>query len=214
MKPNKISSGLITLLLLLGAIPASATSINLNVDGTLGPLLAGTDPLNLSGKDFSVTGTFDSSLAPVSTTSDSATYNLPVDLTIMVGALPFNGYGATMTVTAPPSGADTISLAFSVLQGIINPQVFATVSLPSGTLSGTALQDFSATISQPDSFLEYQDIGNSAVVSGELGVSGTAQLSAGGGPSVPEPGTLGLLATGLGIVAGRFMRQRGRRQSA
>jgi len=188
-------------------IPVHAGTISLDVTGTLGPLLFGTDPLQLSGQTFEASGSFSQDLVPVDTTDDSAAYALPVNLQIMVGALVFTGYDPLLTVVVPSSGPDSVSLSFSVLPAQFSPDVYAFLSLPAGTLVNTGLQDFSVAVSQPDSNLFYTIFGNSQSLAGELGMTGTAALTGASGASAPEPGTIGLLAAGLialGCTARKF----------
>ncbi len=181
-------------------VPAHAGIVNFDVQGLLGPLLSGSDPLKLAGQDFMASGAFSQDLTAIGTTGDSATYSLPGTLQITVGALTLTGYNANLTITDPASGPGTVSLGFSVIQAEFNPDVFATLSLPEGALQGAAIQDFSASLSGPASSLTYDVIGTSQVLSGELGISGSASIAGAGGAGVPEPGTIGLLAAGLGLM--------------
>src|SRR5579871_1986381 len=134
----------ILFLLAVVTLPLHAGTISLDVSGVLGPLFGGSDPLKLAGQSFTLAGLFDANLAPVSVTADSATYALPVNLQIAVGALYLTGYNADLTITTPPSGPDTVTLDFSVIQSNFSPDVYASLSLPAGTFSGPALRDFSA----------------------------------------------------------------------
>lgn len=178
------------------SLPARAGTITLETSGTLGPLISGIDPLNLNGGSFFVTGTIDQNSAPTSITADSATYSIPGTLDITVGALDFSGFFGAMTLTDPSSGPDTVALDFMVSELGFVPVVTATMSLPEGTLIGTGLQDYSASISQPDSTFSFQLLGVSTSLTGTLGITGVTSAST--SPSaVPEPGTMGLLACGL-----------------
>lgn len=206
------SPGVISSLLLLAAlaIPLQASTLALDVNGVLGPVLSGSDRLGLTGLYFTLSAVIDQNSSPVRTTADSATYSVPGSLEIELGNLILTGYNATLTLTDPGSGPDVMSIAFGVTEFNFTPDAYATLSLPAGTLQGTGLQDFWAYVSQPDSSLSYFIPGVTDQVMGTLGVTGTASL--GGGPSgVPEPSTIGLLAAGLLAVATKF---RGRRRTA
>src|SRR5579871_1802289 len=180
-------------------LPVCASTINIDINGTLGPLLAGSDPLNLAGDLFSAQGSFTDPFTLISGNGSSATYNVPGDLQIQAGNFDLTGYNATLTITDPSSGPDTLTLAFTIIQVITSPQAAVTISLPAGTFGSDNIQNLDVTFSQPDSNLLYSAIGNSAVVSGELGITGAATVT-GAGPSgaqTPEPGTLGIVITSL-----------------
>jgi hypothetical protein len=180
------------------SLPARAGTITLETSGTLGPLLSGIDPLKLNGGSFLVMGTIDANSSPIGTTADSATYTLPGTLDITIGALDFSGFFGTMTLTDAASGPDTVVLDFLVSELGFVPVVSATLSLPEGTLSGTGLQNYSANIFEPDSTFSFQLVGGSSLLTGTLGITGVTSASGGTLPStVPEPGTIGLLAAGL-----------------
>lgn len=184
------------------SIPAAhASLVDLTISGVLGPKLGGVDPLGLTGQNFLVTAMFDKGLLPINTTFDSATYDLNGNLQITAGKIILSGYNATLTLTAPPSGPDTMALAFSVVEFSFNPQVYASLSLPAGTLSSTAIQDFSASVTQPPSQLVYDVLGNSEGISGNLGITGTASISGLTPSGVPEPATIGLMGIGFALIA-------------
>ena len=214
MKWSRPWPGVITVALFFAALamPADASSIALDVNGVLGPVLGGSDRLGLTGLYFTLTGVMDQDAAPISTTADSATYSVPGTLQIALGNLMLTGYGATLTLTDAPSGPDLVTIAFDVTEFNFNPDVWATLSLPPDTLQGTGIQDFTASVSQPDSSFSYFIPGVSDEILATLGVTGTVSMSGGTPPSgVPEPGTISLLAAGLAAVAskiGRFRKPR------
>jgi hypothetical protein len=180
------------------SLPARAGDITLETSGTLGPLISGIDPLNLDGGIFFVTGTIDQNSAPVSITTDSATFSIPGTLDITVGALDFSGFYGNLTLTDPSSGPDTVTLDFMVSELGFVPVVTATLSLPEGTLHGTGLQDYAANVSEPDSTFSFELLGVSTSLTGTLGITGVSSASGEPSPSgVPEPGTVALVAGGL-----------------
>jgi len=207
MKLMNIRPGIALLLFIAVSIPMYAGTVNFGATGTLGPLLDGIDPLGLNGDSFTLTGSINQNAVPISVSSDSATYNVPVDLNVIVGSLNLTGYYATLTLTDPLSGPDTMTLAFSVVNIPFDPEVTATLLLPDGTLHGTGIQNFSANVSQPDSNLFFQLIGTSQASSGTLGITGTTYI--GSPPSgVPEPATVSLLAAGLVATFVLYRRRR------
>ncbi|HLY18464.1 MAG TPA: hypothetical protein VKR61_14630 [Bryobacteraceae bacterium] len=195
-------------------IPAHASIINLDVSGTLGPLLGGVDPLSLSGQDFTASGTFTQNPLLIGTTPDSATYSLPGTLLIAAGAFDLAGYNATLALTTPLTGPDRVVLDFSIVEFTVSPQVSASLLLPAGTLSGTGFQDFSVNVSEPTSSLSYEMIGNSAIITGDLGINGVASISGAGGSQAPEPVTSVLMAAGLLAMSLLFFIRGHRRSSA
>lgn len=206
MKLNR-PAGVIGLLLLFAVVPVQASTLALDVNGALGPVLGGSDRLGVTGLYFTLSAVIDQNSSPIRATGDSATYSVPGNLEIELGNLILTGYNATLTLTDPGSGPDVMSVAFGVTEFNFTPDAYATLSLPAGTLDGTGLQDFWAYVSQPGSSLSYFIPGVTDEVMATLGVTGTASL--GGTPSgVPEPGTIGLLAGGLLAVALKFRRRR------
>jgi hypothetical protein len=189
------------LALLTLPVPAAAGTLSIDVGGVLGPVLQGSDPINLTGETFMATGAIDPNAVPVSISGDSATYDLSGNLQLMLGAVTLTEYDATLTITAPPSGPDTLALDFSVTEFNFTPQVEASFSLPSGTLNGTGIQRFWAEVSQPDSSFSFVLPDSEIDISGTLGITGSASI--GGTPSsnAPEPGTVNLLAAGLVLGA-------------
>lgn len=198
------------LFLILAILPgtAAAGTLSFEVSGLLGPDMQGIDPLQLAGLTFTATGEIDPTTAPFFVTADSASYELWGDLQVMVSKLPLTGYGVTLIMTAPPSGPDTVFVDFTVDEFGFSPEVIASLSLPAGTLSGTAIQAFSAEVSQPDSTLSFGVPNEEATLSGTVGLTGNVTL--GGSPSpVPEPGTAGLLGAGLALAIAMKMRSQG-----
>src|ERR1700688_3749305 len=53
------------------------------LDGTLGPILSGSDPAGLNGRSATVTVTAKESLVPYNTTANSASYHIPAGAIIV-----------------------------------------------------------------------------------------------------------------------------------
>jgi hypothetical protein len=186
-----------------------AGTLSMNVSGVLGPDLQGIDPLGLAGLTFTATGAVDPNAPPIYAAGDSATYEIWTDLQVTLSKLDLTGYDTMLTITAPPSGPDTVIMEFTVDEFGYSPEVVASFSLPAGTLNGSGIQAFSAAVTQPDSKLSFGIPGAEDTLSGTVGLTGNISVGGASPSSVPEPGTLGLLGAGLALAAAK-MRVRGR----
>jgi hypothetical protein len=92
--------------LMLGVCPLLAQNITYTVNGTLGPVLSGSDPLGGNGQSGAVTATVSTSLVPTMVTSTSATYTLPAgSVTLAVGGTSYPVSGnPTMQIQIPTKG--------------------------------------------------------------------------------------------------------------
>lgn len=146
------------------AVPAS--NITYNISGVLGPNLnMGPDCLKLNGQTANVTVTVSASLVPISTTSNSATYQLPKGaVKVIIGTtLSFTNakpwkmkytLAATdqLTLSGPGPVVNSIPTSF-----VINASLVAG-SFPSSVLKHPAPlnpADQGEPISQPASYLSY-----------------------------------------------------------
>jgi len=159
-------------------VPAKTLTITL--DGTLGPVLKGSDPANLNGDSASLTIIVKRSLNPYKTTSTSASYHIPAgDVTLTVN-------GSNYTSTSRSSmivklGNKTDVLTFKANVTIVGHQVKVsdTSALESGSWTNGVLQHpeaFSPSpqdLTQPSSTFTYTAFGGTTV----LGVTGTASNS-------------------------------------
>jgi hypothetical protein len=159
------------------------TVVTTNVTGTLGPKLAGSDPIAADGQHVVILINASASSAPIKKTADSATYRLPEHaVKITIGNHTHNTYApSTMQITVPPHGADTIVLHCTIyVKGIAMP-VVATISLAAGSFSKAVLSHpttfkspqhltSAATAVGPGNKLSYTALGGSTV----LGLTGTA----------------------------------------
>lgn len=181
--------------------PGIAGTLDINVNGVLGPLLQGVDGIGLAGVTFSAAGAIDQNAAPIFSAGDSYTYNLSGDLQLTLGKISLTGYNPELTITATASGADTAVLDFGVSEFGFTPVVEAFLTLPAGTLDGSGVQPFGANISQPDSYLTYAVPGQEDVIYATLGITGSASVGGASPSAAPEPGTVGLLGAGLALAA-------------
>jgi len=202
----KLLVTVLSLIVLTLPLPGIAGTLEIDVNGVLGPVLLGSDPINIAGATFTATGAIDPNAVPIGIAGNSYTYLLSGDLQITLGKLTLTGYDPELTITAPASGPDTAVLDFGVFEFGFTPQVEAFLTLPPGTLKGPGIQKFSAIISQPDSSLSYTLPGEELVIYGSVGMTGGASIGGTPPSGAPEPGTVSLLAVGLALaIAGKKM---------
>jgi len=168
------------------SLPAAAKTLTIKINAKLGPILSGSDPGNLNGKQGSVTVKASESLSPTKHTSNSATYTLPPGaIVITAGSHHFKTTTkSTMTVTLT-SSADILTLSASGSIEGFNVQVTDTSYLKTGSWTSAVLKHpttFSPTpqnltpaktANGPGSKLKYTIAGSTTV----LGVTGTASNS-------------------------------------
>jgi PEP-CTERM motif len=193
-------------------LPVQASILTFDMTGVLGPLESGTDPLSLAGDSFEFTGTIDQNAVPVSTDVGSATYDVSGDVQLIMRGLTFTSQDASLTIMDSDGGPDYLLFTFQLSAYGFTPEIAASLSLPAGTFTGAAPQDFGAATVGSDSSVSYFLIDNSTFLSGSYGLSGTASMTGGAmpGSGVPEPGSIALMAGGLAAVVWKV---RGRRKS-
>jgi hypothetical protein len=190
--------------------PGMAGTLDIDVTGVLGPVLQGSDAIRLSGATFTATGAIDASAVPVGISGGAYVYDLSGDVQITLGLLTLTGYNPELILSAPSSGPDTAILDFSVTEYGFAPVVEAFLTLPPGTLNGPGVQPFSASVSEPDSYVTYALPGEEDVIYASLGITGNASMGGTPPASAPEPGTVGLLAAGLALaIAMKNMKKKG-----
>lgn len=158
----------------LGSVQGA--TVTLTSTGTLGAVQSGTDPLNLSGKTYTLTSTVDSNATPTATTANSASYTAQV--TVKAGNLPQSNCTATATITNNATGNDTIGITNC---NALLARFSAVVSLPAGAITSTTPAGFpSTTIDSASSTATYTPVlgGNPTT----LFISGTAVAT---GPASP-----------------------------
>lgn len=159
---------------------APATTVTIVLDGTLGPIISGSDPAGLDGQSATVTVEASESLKPYKTTSGSASYHIPAgDITVNVDGTNYTSDSkSTMTIKLGKK-ADTLTLKASLDIEGFKVQVSDVSSLATGSWSKTVLQHpalFSPSpqnLTEPASSLTYSVVGETT----KLGVTGTASDS-------------------------------------
>lgn len=171
--------------LLFGAFPLLAANVTYTVNGTLGPVLSGSDPVGANGKSATVTITASQTLSPVSHTATSATYTLPIGaLTLVLNGTTYTSTAtSSMTYTRPASGRDKLIVKTTIKELGLPITMTGTFSLAHNSFPLAALAHpakFSpspqtltaATVAGgPGSQLKYS---GSLIGTTVLGVSGTA----------------------------------------
>jgi len=178
-------SVLLSVVLVLGLCPLlSATTINMVISGTLGPVLSGSDPLGGNGQSGSINVAVSESLKPTSRSGSTVTYTLPPGaITVVIGGTTYGSpNNSTMKITAPASGSDVVVLSTKVTYHGISGTVVGTAYLANKSFSNTVFthpvpfkpspQPLTAATSAtgPGSKVKYTIFGSSTV----LGFAGTA----------------------------------------
>ena len=161
------------------ANPAAGT-LTITLNGKLGPILSGMDPLGLNGHSGKLTVKASESLNPKKHNANSATYVLPAGaITVQAGNNRFTTTKPSSMIITLGSSADTLVLQFTGPQGI---QITDTNDLKTGSWTTKVLkhptpfspspQNLKAAKSAngPGSKLKYTIQGSSTV----LGFTGTA----------------------------------------
>jgi hypothetical protein len=102
-----------------GVVPATHT-LTITLNGTLGPILSGSDPLGLNGQSGTVTVMASESLSPKAHTSTSATYKLPAGaITVVAGSNKFTTTSPSKMIVRLMSTADTLTLIVAGPSGLM-----------------------------------------------------------------------------------------------
>ncbi len=129
------------------AQPAASSTLTLNITGTLGPILSGSDPLGGNGDTFTLQALASGSLKPTKTTANSATYTLPA------GAVSGSVGTFSYTTTSPSTMVVTLSSTADVItiQGAapLSTEITGTASLAPGSFSSTILTHITAFAPTP-----------------------------------------------------------------
>lgn len=157
------------------ALPPAAT-LTIVLDGTLGPVLSGSDPAGLDGDSATITLTVSESLTPYKVTAKSASYHIPAkDIVLSVNGTDYSPSSRYNLIINLGKTADTMTLTGKVKIEFISATVSDVSSLAAGSWSKTVRQHlvtFSPSpqnLSEPSSQLSYTAEGEKTV----LGVTGT-----------------------------------------
>jgi len=117
----------------------AAASITYTISGTLGPVLAGSDPLGANGQSGVLTATASTTLTPTSRTRTSATYTLPAGaITVVISGTTYSTTGtSTLKFVHPATGPDTMVFSGTVSVSGITATVVGTASLANGSIPAT-----------------------------------------------------------------------------
>jgi hypothetical protein len=156
---------------------APKSTITTTLDGTLGPVISGSDPAGLDGDSAMVTVKASESLKPYKTTASSASYHIPAgDITVDVNGTEYTSTSKSSMTVKLGKSADTLSLKGSFDIEGFKVQVTDVSSLAAGSWAKTVLQHpalFSPSpqnLSEPSSNFTYTVFGETT----KLGVTGTA----------------------------------------
>jgi hypothetical protein len=169
---------LLLMIFVLGLAPLLAakpdTTFTITLNGTLGPIESGSDPLGGNGASATATAKVNTAATPKSSTASSATYTLPagaVSATLSNGISFTNSAAWAMKITLGTTG-DTLILSGPGPDGTT---VTAKSSMAKGSWKKAALTHptkFSPTpqnLTPPSSTLSYKFLGSTTV----LGFTGT-----------------------------------------
>jgi hypothetical protein len=159
---------------------APKTTLTITLDGTLGPVISGSDPAGLDGDSATVTIEASESLKPCKTTSSSASYHIPAgDITVNVNGTNYTSTSKSSMIIKLGKTADTLTFKASVDYHGVKVTVTDVSSLAVGSWTKSVLQHptlFSPSpqdLSEPSSNFTYTAFGEAT----ELGVTGTASDS-------------------------------------
>jgi hypothetical protein len=186
-------------LFVLGMLPLAAqtspdATLTIAITGTLGPVLAGSDPLGTAGHTGSVTFMVSESSTPTTVTGNSVIYTIPAGaITDVLGQRSF-------TTTTPGKMSVHLSSAADVLSIVYNSRdntvTVVTAYLAAGSWNSFILMHpvpfspspqtlTSATVAGgPGTQLRYTTNNGAVTV---VGMAGTASNSAPTNPVVPDP---------------------------
>ena len=176
-------------------VSEATQTLTITIDGTLGPILAGSDPIGANGQSGTVTIMASESLSPTKHTGSSATYTLPAGaITADVGGVIFTSTSPCKMTIKLGKTADTLTLIFaSSIDGFgftitdttaVAPGSWTTAVLEHPGVFSPSPQTLTAaeSASGPGSKFKYIFEGTATV----LGVTGTASSSADADPDLPD----------------------------
>jgi hypothetical protein len=159
---------------------APQSTLTITLDGTLGPIISGSDPAGLNGQSAEVTITASEKLKPFKTTAKSASYHIPAgDIVVTVNGEQYSSTSKSVMSVKLGKSADMLTFKASVNYHGFKVQVTDVSSLQSGSWTKSVLQHpglFSPSpqdLTEPASNFAYSVIGETTV----LGVTGSASNS-------------------------------------
>jgi hypothetical protein len=162
----------------LAQMPGKTLTIVL--DGTLGPVLSGSDPAGLNGQSATMTITAKESLNPYKTTAKSASYHIAAgDITVNVNGSNYTSTSRSNMIVKLTNKADLLlfKAKFTIFGHpvmVSDTSALAAGSWTSGVLQHPALFSPSPQdLTEPSSTFTYTISGQTTV----LGVTGTASNS-------------------------------------
>lgn len=202
MKRRRLLTLLPVLVLALCPLLASAAApdatLTITINGTLGPVLSGSDPLGANGESGSITIMISESASPTSTTAASATYKVPAGgVVAVIGSTTYPSTSpSTMKITFPAAGPDVITVTSVVSVGGLNATVVGVASLAKGSFRKAAILKHPTTFSPspqnltaatsangPGSKVSYS---NPLFGKTVLGLTGTAASVSAADPVLPD----------------------------
>jgi hypothetical protein len=155
----------------------AAKTLTLTLDGTLGPVLSGSDPAGLDGQSATMTVTVKESASPYKTTTNSASYHIPAgDIVVTVNGSNYTSTSRSSMTVKLGNKADLLTLKAKVTIFGHPVSIVDTSALQSGSWTSGVLQHpapFSPSpqdLTEPSSTFTYTISGQTTV----LGVTGTA----------------------------------------
>jgi hypothetical protein len=163
------------------ALPLAAAKIlTITLDGTLGPVLSGSDPAGLDGRSATVTAMASESLVPYKHTTNSASYHLPAGAIVVdVNGTDYTSTSRSSMTVKLTAKADILTFKSSVTIDGYKVMITDTSSLQPGSWTSAVLEHpavFTPTpqdLTSPTSKFKYTVFGETTV----LGVTGTASNS-------------------------------------
>jgi hypothetical protein len=159
---------------------AHARTLTIVLDGTLGPVISGSDPAGLDGQSATVTITAKESLTPYKMTAKSASYHIrPGGIIVTVNGSDYTSTSRSSMIIKLGSRADLLTFKATLNIDGFTVKVADTSALQSGSWTSDVLQHpalFSPSpqnLSEPSSSFTYTVFGEATV----LGVTGTASNS-------------------------------------
>jgi hypothetical protein len=174
-----------------GVVPATHT-LTITLKGTIGPILAGSDPLGLNGLSGTVKVMASESLSPTRHTATSATYKLPAGaITVTAGTNHFTTTSPSKMIISLGSTSDTMTLLVAGPSGLM---VTSTTVLKANSWTTAVLMHPAVFTPSPQRLtsakkaggpgckIKYTIFGSTSV----LGFHGTASSSATLDPVLPD----------------------------